>query len=716
MDSYFDDIPDENINIKSPRKLINSKYNTRYHIIKLNPNSNRFSETKKIKNQTDEKSKNQKKNRKEKFLKNKELNDYFTNAEEIKSTSMDIDTDFIPKKTSDDTYIGTTGVKEDILVQKINNKNISLNININEIPNTKNLKNSNNLELYKNNVVNNTIITNEKIIENDIKNKNVKNQLLKKSKSNDKIVTNHHNSFSKNNSKLKKDKSTIDSNDSNIIFDKYCIKNYYAKKATLFDIDNELFKNSVLVKEGQKYRMINSIKNIKKDKTKGRLDFLSSSSLSPSSAKNDKYNTEYFSNSDSENYYYLISNKKLLFEENRVNDFSNINKNKKKSMHSFNSYYPKNRTNMFKDLLAIPYKYKIFSPVKSEKHYRIRINKSKEKNLSLQSIKSNKLKTTNNSRDKKHHVNIFQKNINKTINNKKGTLLFSKITKISKKLNTSPNRNKSPSEKIKRHFNNNFSYNNSNIYYSYSKNSPKTAKNQTYKLFNIPKQKLQINNKIYDQEIIRENDEYLAIEKVLSLTVIDPSKNLNNSKNKKNNAKNKSNHNYIRHYISNKSRISSSNYNNKKKNKQTSTDVKNEINFLRGLSNTLSSNNQTGAYNTVSSINSNITTNEKNVIDNAQINSNRTKKSIINENTFDNSKITNVKHKREYENKASMNKVKVQNLTKKNNISNIVNKKKNIGIIYNSNNKDKTRNNITYKFGNNHKYCTIAQYNKSKIW
>ena len=58
---------------------------------------------------------------------------------------------------------------------------------------------------------------------------------------------------------------------------------------------------------------------------------------------------------------------------------------------------------------------------------------------------------------------------------------------------------------------------------------------------------------------------------------------------------------------------------------------------------------------------------------------------------------------------------KKQKFFNKNKNSNIVNEKQNMGIIYSSN-KDKTRNNFMYRYGNNNKFCTIIQYNKSKNW
>ena len=726
MDSDFEEIPDEKAGIKSPRKLLNSMYTTRYIIIKFDPSSHHFSEIKKNIKQIDSKKNNSPQNKKEIILKNKNLKDFNINTGEIFASSIDIDTEIYPKKNCDKIFVKKDTIKENLLARRIkskdnkNKRNNIININMYKVPNKKKFKNHYNFGFEKKKITNNITKKNQQIIENIIKNKKNNNQFLKKCNSNGKITAIHQkNNFDKNNMEIIINYNTTCNNNKDIIFDKFCNKNYFTKKSMLSDIDDEIFKNSVLVKEGQKYRMINSIKHIKKCKTKGRFDFLSSNSLSPSSSKNDKYNTEYFSNSDDENYY-LTNDKDIFLERNEKNNISNKNKNVKKTMNTFNSYYLKNKTNMFKNLLTISYKHRIFSPVKSERHYKIRINKPKKENLLLQSIKLNKFKSSSNSNDKKKHSGYFQKKSNKTKNNKKGTLLFSKITKTNKKLDTSPNINKSHSEKFKKDFNiNNFSYNNSNIYYSYSKNNPRKVENQINKLFNIPKKKLQISNKIYDQEIIRENDEYLTIEKVFSLTVIDASKNLNNSKNNNDKEKNKQNRNNVINYISNKSSTnvnsSSSNCNNKKVNRQPSTDAKNEKNFLTCLSNTLSSNNQTGVNNTVSSINSNIIINEKNVTDNAPISTSRTKKSIIIENFFDNSKITNVKHKKEYIDKTSPKINKKQKFFNKNKNSNIVNEKQNMGIIYSSN-KDKTRNNFMYRYGNNNKFCTIIQYNKSKNW
>ena len=420
MYSDFEEIPDENVVIESPRQLHSFKND-----IALTQN-----DTTKKPTSND--------NDKEFLNKHKKL--IKLNNEDNKTSSlMDVITDSLPKNITD-------------YNQRFNcNKNTNINIYI--------------LPKNDENIINNYILKIEK---------NRKSALSKiindSSKKKGILGIRKKISLRKSKSKERMDKSKAFNDANNFLL-----------KTTLNLESEDLFKNSVLIQEGQKYRMINSIKHSKSKKTKGRLDDFSSSSSSKYT-KTDKLKM----NNISQNNY---SSKKLDINKARIsrNIYNNslVKGNSKNTLQSFNSYYPYYKNISFENLLKTEI---------SKDHFE-------------------KSKTFKNSVATSPHKNKKQTKYNNNF-----------ITKInyehSKKYNKFLNK--------KNHTINSYSH-------------KKISRN----IYNQEILKEQKSNNMSNREVIKENDEFLKMQKVITLTVIDPSQKQKNKPKKKkygiiNNVSNKS--------------------------------------------------------------------------------------------------------------------------------------------------------------------------------
>ena len=407
MHSDFEEIPDENVIIESPRQLHSIKNNIILTQKKedqklpcINNDKNFFSEHKKI--------------------------NIFSDKNYINYSFMGVDTDSLPKK-----------------IAKYNQKfsrNKNPNFNIYLFPKiNKNIINNCIINLEENNILNK--------INNNSKKENQELGIMKKpSLENSKFIENMH-----------KNKRLNDVNN-------------FLLNSKLDLESGDLFKNTILIQEGQKYRMINSILNPKSNKTKGRIDNFSSSLYAPKLSKFNKL--KIYTRTQSNDNNKKIYNKKEKISRNSYNN-TVINGKTQNFLKSFNSLY---------------------------------------KNIFIENLLKNR--TSNYS---------FERN--KTYKNS---------------LTNSPRKNK----KKKKYNNNNFiktTYDHTNKYSMFLKTINNSIKNSLYKKPSrnfckkekIKKEKLNNNNN-KNRGIVKENSEILKIQKIVSLTIIDPNKKkLNKPKKKK---------------------------------------------------------------------------------------------------------------------------------------------------------------------------------------
>ena len=455
----FEDVPDENVIIESPRS-IHRRNKDILTYEKENKNSSSNENNKKL------------------LTENKRKN-ILKNGNYICSMFMDSDTDNQPKKVTE-------------YNQRFNcNKNTNINIYI--LPNN-NEKIINNFKFKRDKKRKNALSQNT----ND-PNKEKKRFGIKK-----KILFGNR----KINERMQINKGSNDENNYLLNFK--------------YNLDSEdLFKNSVLIKEGQKYRMINSIKHSKRNtKTKGRLDNYSSSS---SSSKFTKINKQKINNrSHSNGNSIKIDNNKIKISRNTYyNNNSSIKGNIKNILKSFNFYYPRYRNILFGNLLKTEI---------SKRHF---LNTITYKNSVPNYIDKKKNKYNNNFFS--NIINDNSKLYDKFLNKKNRTVNTSSLKKTS--------RNVFIQEKI-------------------------------------IGQKSNFIDNIDDRNVIRENDEFLKMQKAVTLTVID------SIKKKKNKPKKKGYH--VINYLSNISSINANtntNTTNSNTNRSSMTkiipiDHKNEYNTL----------------------------------------------------------------------------------------------------------------------------------------
>ena len=284
--------------------------------------------------------------------------------------------------------------------------------------------------------------------ENNLNKNNIKNCELKK---NDKKIYKFKKQLTINlnsiNSFINNKKSIVNNTTSN----RNNKKNKILKSKQKLDLtNNKIFKDSVLLKEGEKYRIIN-LNNINKGKTKGRLDL----TRIPSKEKIErirlnKPKTNYIikKNFNDNNNIILLEENEISDNENELKEHKKSNKNKilvnnniKKSnipekkidtgIKCSHSYYP----NKLKNVLSID-DYEFINHIKTNSYTKNYINNKKKVN-NVNKNERNIIITGNKNIKEKYlynnYLSINKNNISgKENKNKKNTLNELKIERISR--------------------------------------------------------------------------------------------------------------------------------------------------------------------------------------------------------------------------------------------------------------------------------------------